>query len=323
MVVGNQRPFAALRHAAGAVHVARRNVERHRALDVVVERMIAMNEHVDRVGIGPQRKPGEAAGERAGSLRDREAFVPEPTGQRRDTRAVEHIDGDADQHMFERVPRLVVNHDVERLTEANRARELAIRAAIIEMLAARISPRPARSCRSRRSPTRIDSSCAEYAAMASATSPTNATTPVPQQNGPRAEASDGRHVVADEQHRAAVGRDIAHLAEALPLEVEVAHREHFVDDQDFAAQVRRHGKRQPHVHAAAVMLDRRIEKALDAGERDDGIELAANLGAGHPENRAVEEDVLAAGQLLVESRAHFEKASDAAVEIDFALRTSR
>ena len=102
-----------------------------------------------------------------------------------------------------------------------------------------------------------------------------------QHDGPGAQVADGRHVVADEQHRAAVRRDIAHLAQALPLELQIADREHFVDDQNLAAQMRRHRKREPHVHAAAVVLHRRVEKALDAGERDDGVELAANLGARH------------------------------------------
>ena len=41
--------------------------------------------------------------------------------------------------------------------------------------------------------------------------------------------------------------------------------------------------------------------------------------ARHAENRAVEEDVLAAGQLLVEAGADFQQAADAAVEIDLAV----
>ena len=155
--------------------------------------------------------------------------------------------------------------------------------------------------------------------MACATSPSKASAPDAQHDGPRAQVADGRHVVAHEQHRAPVGRDVAHLAQALPLKFDVAHCQHFVDDQDLAAQVRRHGKREPHVHAAAVMLHRRVEKSLDAGERDDRIELAANLGAGHAQDRAVEEDVLAPGQLLIESGADFQQAADAAVEIDLPL----
>ena len=121
--------------------------------------------------------------------------------------------------------------------------------------------------------------------------------------------------MAHEQDRPAVRCDIPHLAEALPLELQIAHGEHLVDDQNLAAQVRRHGESEPHIHAAAVMLHGRVEKALDAGERDDRVELPANLGAGHPENRAVEEHIFTPGELLIEAGAHFQKAPDAAVEI--------
>ncbi len=69
--------------------------------------------------------------------------------------------------------------------------------------------------------------------------------------------------------------DILHLAQALLLELDVADRQHLVDDQDLRLQVRRDGERQAHVHAAGVALDRRVEEFLDLGEGDDLVELAA------------------------------------------------
>ena len=69
------------------------------------------------------------------------------------------------------------------------------------------------------------------------------------------------------------------LPEALLLELRVADGEHFVDDQDLRLEVRRDRERQPHVHAGGVALDRRVEELLDLGERDDLVELAADLGA--------------------------------------------
>ena len=75
------------------------------------------------------------------------------------------------------------------------------------------------------------------------------------------------------------------------------------------------GEGQAHVHAAGVALDRRVEKALDLGEGDDFVELAADLGAAHAEDGAVEEDVFAAGQLRMKAGADFEQAADAAVEV--------
>ena len=72
------------------------------------------------------------------------------------------------------------------------------------------------------------------------------------------------------------------------------------------------GEGEPHRHAARVALDRRVEEALDVGEGDDLVEAAADLGAAHAEDRAVEEDVLAAGQLGVEAGPDLEQRADAA-----------
>ena len=44
--------------------------------------------------------------------------------------------------------------------------------------------------------------------------------------------------------------------------------------QDLRLEVRRDGEREPHVHAARVALDRRVEELLDLGEGDDLVELA-------------------------------------------------
>ena len=106
--------------------------------------------------------------------------------------------------------------------------------------------------------------------------------------------------------------DIAHLAEALLLERGVADGQHLVDDQDLRLQMRGHGEREAHVHAARIALHRRIEELLDLGERDDLVELRGDLGLRHAEDGAVEKDVFAAGQLRVEAGADFEKRADAA-----------
>ena len=75
---------------------------------------------------------------------------------------------------------------------------------------------------------------------------------------------------------------------------DVADRQHFVDDQNLGFKVRRDGERQPHVHPARVVLDRRVDETLDFGERDDLVELPVDLGLVHAEDRAVQVDVLAA-----------------------------
>ena len=90
-----------------------------------------------------------------------------------------------------------------------------------------------------------------------------------------AEPLHGFEVVAHEQNRPTLVSDITHLAEALPLEGDVADCEDFVNEQDFGLKVSGHRERQPHRHAARVMFDLRVEKALDLGERHDLVELAA------------------------------------------------
>src|SRR6185295_2097391 len=115
-------------------------------------------------------------------------------------------------------------------------------------------------------------------------------------------------------------RDVADLAEALLLELRVADGEHFVHDEDLGLEVRRDGEREAHVHAARVALHRRVEEPLDLGERDDLVELRGDLRAAHPEDRAVQEDVLAARQLRMKARADLEKARDAPADPDASGR---
>jgi hypothetical protein len=117
-----------------------------------------------------------------------------------------------------------------------------------------------------------------------------------------------------------VARDLAHLSEALALEGRVADRENLVHDQDLRLQVRRHGEREPQLHPARVALDRRVDEALDVGERDDLVELPLDLLALHPEDRAVEEDVLATRQVGVEAGADLEQRPDAPPDPSLAFR---
>src|SRR5438094_7302021 len=67
------------------------------------------------------------------------------------------------------------------------------------------------------------------------------------------------------------------------------------------------------------MFDRRLQESFDLGEGDDLVELAIDLAPLHTEDRAIEIDVLAAGQLGVEAGADFEQTADAAGDLDLAL----
>ena len=69
-----------------------------------------------------------------------------------------------------------------------------------------------------------------------------------------------------------------------------------------------------------IPLDGRVHESLHAGEFDYGVELPLDLRLRHAENRAVQEDVLASGELGVEARADLEQATYAAVQLYPSLR---
>src|SRR5689334_19529208 len=85
------------------------------------------------------------------------------------------------------------------------------------------------------------------------------------------------HVVAYEEHGAPLAGDLAHLAETLLLEFDVANGEHLIDDENVGFEVRGDGERQPNIHAARVPLNRRIEKTLCPCEFDDGHKLSVDV----------------------------------------------
>src|SRR5580700_1171635 len=83
--------------------------------------------------------------------------------------------------------------------------------------------------------------------------------------------------------------------------------------------MRRNGKGQADVHPRGIAFDWRIEKPLDLGESDDLIELTPYLRAAHPEDRAVEKDILAPGQFGMKAGADLEQAGDPAAQGDAPL----
>src|ERR1700677_1658178 len=117
------------------------------------------------------------------------------------------------------------------------------------------------------------------------------------QNGPRAQFSERGRIVADENDGSALAGDVAHFAEALFLECGVADGEDLVDEQNFRLEMRCYGESKAHLHTAAVVLERGIEKALYFRERHDFFELAVNLGLAHSQDSAAHVYVFAAGEL--------------------------
>ena len=80
--------------------------------------------------------------------------------------------------------------------------------------------------------------------------------------------------MAHEDDRSTVVRHVFHLGEALPLELDVADRQHLVDEQDLRVEVGGDREGESHVHPARVPLHRCVEELSDAGELDDRVELS-------------------------------------------------
>src|SRR5689334_11255774 len=78
----------------------------------------------------------------------------------------------------------------------------------------------------------------------------------------------------------------------------------------------RDGECEAHVHAARVVLDSCVEELRHLRELDYLVEALADLCALHPQDRAVEEDVLAPGQLRVEAGSHLQQAGYAPTKSD-------
>jgi len=68
------------------------------------------------------------------------------------------------------------------------------------------------------------------------------------------------------------------------------------------------------------VLHLHVDERLDLGEVDDVVEDAGDVGAREPEDRSVQVDVLAAGQLGVEPGAELEQGGDPAVADDRPVR---
>ena len=109
-------------------------------------------------------------------------------------------------------------------------------------------------------------------------------------------------------------------AEALPLERLVTDGEHLVEQQDVGVEERRDRESEPHRHPRRVRAHRAIDRMLELGERDDLVEPLSDVGAPEALDRAVQEDVLAPGEVEVEAGAELEERADAPLGSDAPAR---
>src|SRR5262252_1514625 len=137
---------------------------------------------------------------------------------------------------------------------------------------------------------------------------------------PGAEVDDRGQVVRDEDQRHAAPEQLAHPRDAALLEADVADAEYFVDQQDVGIEMRGDGKAEPRVHPRRVALHRRVDELVDPRELHDRVELARDLGAGHAHDRALQVDVLAAGEIGVKAGGDLDQRADAPVDRHLAAR---
>ena len=130
-----------------------------------------------------------------------------------------------------------------------------------------------------------------------------------------AQAGDRLQVVRDEEDRDPLFLELQHPLDAALLKPHVADAEHLVDQEDVGLEVR--GDREPEtrVHPRRVALHRRVDELRQAGELDDLVELPRDLAALHVQDGALEINVLAAGQVGMESGRDLDERADAPMNL--------
>ena len=99
-------------------------------------------------------------------------------------------------------------------------------------------------------------------------------------------------------------------AEALALERLVADGEDLVEQQDVRVEEGGDREAEPHRHPRRVRPHGPVDRVLELRERDDLVEPLPDVGAAEALDRAVQEDVLAPGEVEVEPGAELEQRAD-------------
>src|SRR5579875_710722 len=113
--------------------------------------------------------------------------------------------------------------------------------------------------------------------------------------------------VRDDDDGLAVVLQVLEALQALALEGLVANRQHLVNEQDVGLHVDRYREAEAHVHARGVVLHGLVDELAYAGEVHDIVESLLELLLLQAEDRPVQKDVLATGQLGVEACAELEQ----------------
>ena len=143
-----------------------------------------------------------------------------------------------------------------------------------------------------------------------------------EEHGALAEPLDRHGVVRDEHDRAPRLLEGEDAAEALALERLVADGEDLVEEQDVGVEERGDREAEAHRHPRRVRPHGPVDRILELGEGDDLVEALADVGATEALDRAVQEHVLAAGEVRVEAGAELEERADPALRLDVRPRSA-
>ncbi len=125
--------------------------------------------------------------------------------------------------------------------------------------------------------------------------------------------------VADQQDRSAIVLELFQPREAFGLELGVADRQGFIDDQQLRMHLRLHRERQAHHHAAGIAADRLVDERTDVGEGENAIEAGIHLVLAQAQDRGIQIDVLAPGEFGIEAASQLQQCRHTPLHLDAAL----
>ena len=120
---------------------------------------------------------------------------------------------------------------------------------------------------------------------------------------------------AEQDGRAAL-LDFHDAVKRAPSKSAITNRQGFVDDQHIRVNAGGDGKRQAHMHAAGIGLDRLIDVHTDVGEGNDLVDFLVDLALGQTQRGSVEIDIFATCEVKIEARTEFEQGSNSAMRLE-------
>jgi hypothetical protein len=132
-----------------------------------------------------------------------------------------------------------------------------------------------------------------------------------QPDSPLTQRAYHSQIVTNKQYRSPFEtRNVIHFPEAFFLELGVADSKYLIDNKDLRLQMRGDREGKADIHPRRVAFDRGVQKFFHLGKVHYFVEFTRDLAPRHAEDRAVEINVLAAGELGMKARSDLQQAAD-------------